>query len=434
MTVWRNWAGNQRSVVASVACPAGVAELIRVVGDAAAAGQRVKAVGAGHSFSAIADTDGVQVRLDRLSGLVDADAATGLATFQAGTRLRDIPALLAPYGLAMTSLGDIDAQSISGAISTGTHGTGGRFAGIAAQVRGLSMVLADGSLATCSADQRPDLFAAARVGLGALGVLTAVTLQCEPAFLLRAVERRVRLVDMLDGFAERVAGVDHVEFFWFPRTGWTLCKENTRLPGDAPRAPLGRVRSYVDDELLANTVFGVLCRVGHHVPPLIPPLNAFAARALSAREYTDLSHRVFANSRRVRFCEMEYGIPRESLAEVLGEVRRLIERRRWRLSFPVEVRVAAADDIWLSTAYGRDTAYIAVHQYHRSPYEAYFRAVEEIAVAAGGRPHWGKLHYLSAADLAGRYPHFDDFVRLRDELDPEGRFTNRYLDRVLGRR
>lgn len=431
-TAWTNWAGNQRCVPASVAHLASIDELTQVVATAAAAGHRVKPVGASHSFTAIAATEGVQIRLDRLTGLIDADTATGLVTLQAGTPLRDVPALLAPYGLAMTNLGDIDCQSISGAISTGTHGTGGRVGGIATQVRELSVVLADGSIATCSAGERPDLFAAARVGLGALGVLATVTLQCEPVFLLSVEERPVRFTEMVDRFDERDAAVDHVGYFWFPDTGRALSKESTRLPGGAAPAPLGRIKSYVDDELLANTVYGLTCRIGHHVPRLIPPLNAIAARALGTRAYTDWPHRVFPSSRRVRFCEMEYAIPRESLAEVLEQVRRLIERRRWRISFPVEVRTAAADDIWLSTAYGRDSAYVAVHQYYRTPHEEYFRAAEEIFSAVGGRPHWGKLHYLSAADLAGRYPHFDDFVRVRNEVDPDRRFANPYLDRVLG--
>jgi len=431
---WTNWARNQRCAPVSVVSPASVDELSAAIVAAGAAGQRVKPVGAGHSFTSIAATDGVQLRLDQLSGLVSADRATGLVTLHAGTRLHQIPALLAPYGLAMENLGDIDAQSISGAISTGTHGTGGAFGGIATQVRALSLVLADGSVVTCSAEERPDLFAAARVGLGALGVLATVTLQCVPAFLLHAVEKPVPFEEMLGSFHERVAAHDHVEFYWFPHTDWTLYKEDTRYPLEADRKPLGKIASYIDDELLSNTAFGALCRLGHHVPGVIRTVNKVSARALGAREYRDLSHRVLVSPRRVRFCEMEYAVPRESITDVLREVRSLIDRRGWRVSFPIEIRVAAADDIWLSTASERESAYIAVHKYFRTPHEEYFRAVEDIVATVAGRPHWGKLHYLSAADLATRYPRFDDFVRLRDEIDPESRFSNEYLDRVLGSR
>jgi len=433
-TTWVNWGRNQRCTPASIVTPGSVDELVAAVRAAGQAGQRVKPVGAGHSFTSIAVTDGVHLQLDRLAGLVAADPSSGLVTLRAGTRLRDIPALLAPHGLAMENLGDIDAQSISGAISTGTHGTGDRFGGIATQVRVLEIVLADGSVVTCSADERPELFAAARVGLGALGVLSSVTLQCVPAFLLHAIEKPVPFEEMLGSFHERVAAHDHVEFYWFPHTDWTLYKEDTRHPADAEKRPLGKVRSYVDDELLSNTAFGALCRLGHHVPGVIRTVNKISARALGAREYRDASHTVLASPRRVRFCEMEYAVPRDTITDVLREVRQLIDRRGWRISFPIEIRVAAADDIWLSTASERKSAYIAVHKYFRTPHEEYFRAVEDIVGAVAGRPHWGKLHYLSAADLASRYPRFDDFVRLRDELDPEGRFANDHLDRVLGSR
>ncbi|MDQ1651074.1 MAG: L-gulono,4-lactone dehydrogenase [Cryptosporangiaceae bacterium] len=431
-TSWVNWGRNQRCRPMSVCSPSTVDELAATVKSAAEAGRRVKPVGAGHSFTAIAATDGVQLRLDKLSGIVAAEPQSGLVTLFAGTCLRDVPGLLAPYGLAMENLGDIDAQTIAGAVSTGTHGTGLRYGGIAAQIRALSLVLADGSLVDCSPTERPDLYGAARVGLGALGVLATVTLQCVPAFRLRAVERPVPYEEMLGTFEERYSAFDHVEFYWFPHTDWTLYKEDTRLPGTEPVSPPGAIRSYIDDELLSNTAFEALCRLGHRVPSVIPHTAGIAARALSAREYVDVSHAVLTSDRRVRFREMEYAVPREAICDVIREVRAVIERRGFRISFPIEIRVAAADDIWLSTASGRETAYIAIHQYWRTPFGDYFAAAEEIFKAVGGRPHWGKLHTLDAADLAGRYPHFADFQQLRASLDPDGVFRNDYLDAVLG--
>jgi L-gulono-1,4-lactone dehydrogenase len=428
---WANWAGNQRCAPAAVVEPRDVDELVRAVREATARGLRVKAVGAGHSFTPIAVTDGVQLCLDSLTGIVEADAASGLVTLRAGTRLRDIPSLLEPCGLAMTNLGDIDEQSIAGAISTGTHGTGACFGGIATQVRALRLVLADGSLVTCSPDQ-PELFAAARVGLGALGVVATVTLQCEPAFGLHAVERPMPLEEVLEGFDELAGGSDHFEFYWFPHTDVALTKTNTRLPADAALSPLSSGRAWVDDELLTNSVYGLTCRLCQGVPALVPAVNRLAARALSARQYSDLSHRVFVTPRRVRFREMEYAIPREAGVEAVREVRRLIDRQGWRISFPIEVRVAAADDIWLSTAQGRDSVYIAVHQFHPISPDPYFRAVEKIMSEFDGRPHWGKLHYLDAPTLATRYPHFADFTALRTRLDPNGSFTNPHLDHILG--
>jgi FAD-linked oxidoreductase len=429
---WTNWTGNQSSVPASIVRPADVGELAEAVRTAAKAGQRVKAVGSGHSFTSIALTEGVQVRLDRLSGLVDHDPETGLVTVFAGTRLRDIPGSINPLGLSMTNLGDIDTQTISGATATGTHGTGARYGGIATQIRALEIVTASGEIVTCSDSERPELFAAARVGLGAFGVISKVTLQCEPQFGLEAREEPMSLAEALDGFHELVDDTDHFEFFWFPHTDRVLAKRNNRVDVGSGLRPLSRLRSLLDDELLTNGVFRFTCEAGHRMPWLIPGINGVASRVRSSRSYSDVMHRVLTFQRRVRFREMEYAIPRESVADVIREVEALIGRRGWRISFPVEVRVADGDDIWLSTAYGRPSAYVAVHQFHRTPHEDYFRDVEQVFNAVDGRPHWGKLHTLDAAVLRMRYPRFEDFCRVRDDLDPEQVFANSYLERVLG--
>ena len=399
-------------------------------------GLPIRMVGSGHSFTGTALTDGVLLRPDRLAGLIAVDTATGRVTARAGTRLRDLSRSLARHGLALQNLGDIDAQTIAGALATGTHGTGLGFGGLATQLLALELVLADGSLVSCSPTERRDLFAAAAVGLGAFGIVTAVTLQCVPRFALHAVEEPARLPDLLDGRFDALAReYDHVEFYWFPHTEDCQLKRNTRLPMDGsgqPLRPLSRLRYLLDDELLSNAVFGATCRLGNRVPAVIPPVNNTAMRLLGRREYVDASYLVFASRRRVRFHEMEYAVPRAALPDLLREIDATIRRRGWRISFPVEVRVAAADSVWLSTAYGRETAYVAVHQYVRTPYQEYFDAVEAIAGAVGGRPHWGKLHGLDAAVLRLRYPKHSDATRLRAAADPEGRFANAYLDRVLG--
>ncbi len=431
-TQWRNWGRSASATFADVVTPADEADVSATVVRAAAAGIRIRPLGAGHSFTPIAATSGISLRLDALSGVRAANADTGLVTLGAGTRLRDLPALLGPHGLALQNMGDIDAQTIAGAISTGTHGTGAGFTGLAARVRGLRMVLADGSVVSCSEHERPDLFAAARVGLGAFGVLTEVTVACVPQFLLAADEHPEPLDAVLDGFDEKMAAADHVEFYWFPHTDTALLKSNRRLPLDAARRPVPKLRSLVDDELLSNGVFAATCTLGVVLPAAVPTVNRAAAHLVSARSYIDLSHRVFTSPRRVRFREMEYAIPRAELPDVLREIRLLILRRGWRVSFPLEIRVAAADDVWLSTAYQRDSAYVAVHRYHREPFAAYFTAVEEIFGAVAGRPHWGKLHTLGAARLGSLYPKWGDALRVRGQVDPSGVFGNTYLDRVLG--
>ena len=434
---WRNWAGTATATPARWCRPRSEAEISAAVKDAASAGLPVRALGSGHSFTAAAATSGVALDLSQWTGITAADTRTGLVTVRSGTTLRALNAELGGLGLAMANLGDIDAQTLAGALSTGTHGTGARLGGLATQVEALELVLADGSVVSCSATSRPELFAAARIGLGALGVITTVTLRCVPSFTLLADERPVPVEEVLEQFDALAAANDHFEFYWFPYGRKALVKRNNRLsPGGsaAPGAahPMPGWRRFWEFEVMENAAFGTLCRIGRARPRLIPALNRFSSAALSSRSYTDLSHRVFVTPRRVRFAESEYAVPRESLGHVIAELRRAVPRLPDPVMFPVEVRVAAADDIWLSTAYGRESAYVAIHQYAGLPYRAYFDRFESIVAEVAGRPHWGKLHSLDAERLRPLYPRYDEFRRVRAEVDPEARFGNSYLTRVLG--
>lgn len=429
---WTNWARTERVRPVRVERPDSIPAVQRLVRAAAGAGLPIKAVGAGHSFTGIAVAPGILLELDGLSGLVRVDRDRAQVTLLAGTHLHRLPALLEPHGLAMANLGDIDRQTIAGAISTGTHGTGLGFGGIATQVVGVTMVTSDGSLLTANAEEEPELLPALALGLGALGILVEVTLQCVPTFVLHAVERPEPLDDVLPNLLDRAAAVDHFEFYWFPHTGTALTKTNHRLPADAPLQPIRPVARWVDDTLLANGVYRVLCNAGVVAPGIVPQVNRLADRLVGDREFTDRSTSVFTTSRTVRFREMEYAVPLDRLPAVFERVRSLIDDRGWRISFPIEVRVAAPDDLWLSTATGRPTGYVAVHRFFREEPGEYFREVEAIMTEAGGRPHWGKLHTRDAASLRTVYPRFDDFVRLRDQLDPGRLFGNAYLSRVLG--
>jgi L-gulonolactone oxidase len=296
-------------------------------------------------------------------------------------------------------------------------------------VTGLRLVAGDGSLIDCSAGVEPEVFHAARVGVGALGLISTVTLRCPPAFNLHAVEATMPVDTVLASLDEFVAGNEHFEFFWFPHTNWALTKRNNRT--DRPLSPRSRWQEFRDDILISNVGFGALCRLGRLRPSLIPPLLAKLSPP-SGAEYVEESHKVFTSPRLVRFYEMEYGIPREAAADALNDVRRYIDRSGLVITFPVEVRFVAADDIPLSTAYGRDTCHIAVHVYQGTHYHQYFEAVEQIMNGYGGRPHWGKLHFQTAETLAPRYPEWDRFQAVRARLDPTGRFSNTYLERVLG--
>lgn len=436
-TRWVNWARTASSTPASRERPRGLDELACSVARAAEQGLHVRAVGAGHSFTPAAVTDGVLLDLDAMDAIERVDRrpdGTSLVTVGAGIRLAALNGALAALGLAMRNLGDIDQQSIAGAISTGTHGTGVRLGGLATQVVGARLVTATGDVVETSATQQPELFELARLGLGSVGVLAAVTLEVVPAFLLEAVEEPWPLddvLDQLDGPDGLVEANDHYEFYWFPHTRRALTKRNNRV---AEGPGLNPVRRWLDDELLSNSVFEVTNRLATAVPATTRRINQIAARTLSARRYVAPSPQVFASPRRVRFREMEYAVPRAALRDVLAEVDRWVESSGEHLPFPGEVRFAAADDVWLSTAHGRETAYVAVHQYWRLPYQRYFSAVERIMADHEGRPHWGKLHWLDAERLGELYPRFADAQRVRAAADPTGVFDNDYLTRVFGPR
>lgn len=427
---WRNWARTQAITPARVAYVGTTGDVVDAIAAARRDGLRVKAVGSGHSFSGIALAPGVQLDLTHMTGLIAVDAAARTATLAAGTPLHVVPRLLGAHGLAMENLGDIDRQTISGAIATGTHGTGGGFGGLSTQVTGLTLVDGRGDVRRLGAGD-PDL-ASAAVGLGALGVVTEVTLRLVPSFAVRRDERARPADEAIDSFLDDVRDNDHYEFFWFPHTDVALASFGTRLPASTPQERPGRLRRYVDEELVSNHALRALSEIGARFPAVTPRLNRFAASVVSDGTVTDASHTVYAHDRNVRFREMEYAIALADMPEALRRLRALVAEGGWRVSFPVEVRAAAADDLALSTASGRATGYIAVHRYHRDPVDDYFARVEELLFGMGGRPHWGKMHTRTAGDLRAAYPRFDEFAGVRERFDPDRTFGNDYLAHVLG--
>ena len=425
-----NWARNERWTPALLAGATSTGQVAELVGRAAASGERVKVIGGGHSFTAAAATSGTQLTLDAMDDVVHADAESGRVTVQAGIRLHQLNDRLAEAGLALPNLGDIDRQSIAGAIATATHGTGRRFGNLATAVVGMTLVDGRGAVVRCSGDEHPDLFAAARVGIGALGVVTEVTLQCVPTFNLHARESIEPLDDVLADFDTASSDVDHFEFYWMPGTRRCQVKRNRRT--EEPARPSGTL-AYVRDKWLGENIgFGLVCRAGRALPALAPRIARLVASSATERDLIDRSDKVFCSPRHVRFVEMEYGIPVEAVPEAVHRVRRLTDRLATKPLFPIEVRVSAADDIALSTASDRTTGWIAVHQYRGVPYLEYFQGVEAIMDDYDGRPHWGKLHFQRAETLAERYPRWDEFAAVRARLDPDGTFRNDYLDRVLG--
>lgn len=433
MNEWSNWSGLESARPARVEEPTDTAAVVAAIERARAEGTTLKMAGTGHSFTAISAPEHTLLRPTHLGGILSVDRDAMTATALAGTRLKDLNAGLETLGLSLHNMGDIAEQTIAGATSTGTHGTGGVAASLSAQIAGLELVTGTGEVVRATQTENPQVLEFARVGLGALGVLTTLTFRVEPLFVLEASETPMGWDEALDGFDQRIAEHHHVDMYWFPHTDRMLAKTNDRLDvGIDEIQPLSRLRYWWDDEFLSNRLFGFCNQVTNRIPRIIRPFNQLSSRMLSARTYSDVAHKVFVSPRDVVFREMEYAVPREAGLAALREVRAAVEASDLRVTFPVEIRVTPADDIPLSTSTGRDSLYLAFHTHRDADHRAYFDLLEPIMRAHDGRPHWGKVHTRAAADLAPSYPRFAEFLSLRDKLDPDRVFANDYLRRVLG--
>jgi len=411
------------------ATPASVDEVCALVRQAAAAKQSVRVIGAGHSFTPLVRTGGVLVSLDALSGIESIDEATHEATVYAGTRLYDLGPALARRGYAMENLGDINRQSIAGAVSTGTHGTGVDLGVLSTQVTGFELVTADGERRWVDEPSDPDLFAAGRVSLGALGILTRIRLRLVPLYNLRLTRTVMPLEECLANVPRLTASARSFEFYWFPYSGRVATKawNPTSEPGS-----MSRIARFVNDIVLENVLFGTICAVVGRVPALVPRASRAVVGLSGSGAIVDESHAILSTPRLVRFNEMEYALPAERAAEAFREFTAALEAASLPIFFPVEYRWVKADDIWLSPAYGRDTVTISVHQTRGLAYETYFSLAESVFRKYGGRPHWGKIHSLRAPALRELYPKWNAFTALRARLDPEGRFSTPYLDALFG--
>jgi L-gulonolactone oxidase len=417
--LWSNWAGEQRCAPERIERPGSEDELCQVVGGA----RRLKAVGSGHSFTDIACTDGVMVDLARMDRILDVDG--NRVRVQAGIRIAALAAALSERGLALENQGDIDKQAIAGAVATATHGTGAGFRNLSAQVEDIRLVTADGR----AVDLEGDDLRAAQVSLGALGVVSELTLRCVPRFTIRRLDEPRPLGQVLDSLDHEVDSHDHFEVFVFPYAEHALTLTSERTDAEPKPPPRWRATA---EERFENGAIGAACALGRRFPAAIPALNRTLTRLMTRREHLDLSHRIYAHERSVRFTEMEYALPRAHAREAVERVLELVRRRGLAVNFPLEIRFAAGDDCLLSTAHGRETAYVAVHVSRGMEFETYFRAVEAIMDEYEGRPHWGKRHYQTAATLRPRYPEWDRFQAIRARMDPDGVFVNDYVARVLG--
>jgi FAD/FMN-containing dehydrogenase len=387
---WRNWSGSVACEPAGLPRPKSEAEIAAWVRRAAGEGRGLRVVGTGHSFTPLVATPGYVVSLDDWAGLEDADPSRLEATARAGTKLHDLGEALLALGMATANLGDVDVQSVGGALGTGTHGTGRGLQNLSAQAVGLRLVLASGEVVECSAEREPDLWRAARVSFGALGVLSAARFRLLPAYRLHERVGRASLEEALERLPDEIAANRHFELFWFP------------------------ARDLVETKAINPT--------------------AAEPASLAGRKYEriDWSCKILPSVRELKFNEMEYSVPAEAgLACVRAVAARM--RARWSdVQWPVEYRTLRADDAWLSTAHERETVTISIHQDASLPYRELFGDLEAVFREHAGRPHWGKVHTLGAAELAGLYPRFGDFCALRRRLDPAGVFLNEHLRKLLG--
>lgn len=393
------------------------------------AGQRIRIIGSGHSFNPLWLTEDILISLDNYQGLVATDPSSGLVTVKGGTKLNLLGELLYAEGLAMENLGDIDAQSIAGTIATGTHGTGLAFGTIATQVRGIKFINGLGEIVYCSPDEQADLFKAAQVSLGALGIITEVTLQCVPAYRLELRSRKEPLATVLAEFYQRHQQHRNFEFYWFPHSdlAWT---KTANIVSQAPNK--SGIINYLTEYVLENGIFKILCESARWFPRLNRYVARLSAAAIPSVNKVFHSHKVYATKRLVRFNEQEYSVPLTAFPAVFAAIRDLVNKRNFPVHFPIECRVVKKDDAYLSPAYGRDSAYLACHVYHKKDHQLYFAALEQIFLAHGGRPHWGKRHTLTAQELDQRYPKFQAFLEHRRTQDPKGLFLNAYLQNIFG--
>jgi FAD/FMN-containing dehydrogenase len=388
---WRNWAGNVECTPRVQATASHEADVVAALQQAAREGLGVRVAGSGHSFSPLVATDGLLLSLEGLTGIARHEAAYDRVWVRAGTTLNALGRELFALGLALENLGDVDVQAVGGALATGTHGTGPTLPNLSARVSGVRLLLADGSLRVVRDEDDAELLAAARVSLGALGVVTAARIDCVPAYRLHERVERLAVDECLASLDARIAATRHFEFFWYPS------------------------RDVVDAKSLH--------------PTDLPP------EAVAERKYERIgwSHEILPSAREDRFVEMEYALPAEVGPACFRAVRERMRERHGEVAWPVEYRTLRSDDAWLSTAHARETVTISLHQDAALPWQDFFADVEPVLREHGGRPHWGKRHGLTADELAPLYPRFDAFARLARKLDPEGRLRNAHVRALLGR-
>jgi FAD-linked oxidoreductase len=426
----KNWAQNVRWNPNEVAFPSSQEEVQQLVQQAIENHRRIRLIGTGHSFTPLCSTAELLISLDNYQGIIEVDKMTNQVRVKAGTKLWKLGALLFQEGLAMENLGDIDVQSIAGTISTGTHGTGTGFGSISTQVVALRFINGKGELVSCSPSEQPELFKAAQVSLGCLGIITEITLQCVPAYRLRLENKKEPIQEVLASLEERKKQHRNFEFYWIPHTETAWTKTSNIAENSEPDKL--NFFNYWTEYVLENYVFKLFCEYARWFPSQNELVSKITAASISNVAKVYQSHKVYATKRMVKFYEMEYSIPAECYQDVFKDIKKLLAAKKFRVHFPIENRWVRQDDIYMSPAYGRDAAYIACHVYNKKEYREYFDALEPIFKSYQGRPHWGKMHNFTKEDVVRSYPKFIDFLNFQKQQDPDKLFVNPYVQQLFG--
>ncbi len=420
MAQWRNWSGSVEAHPSAIARPRTEAELARLVIEA----QAVRVVGAGHSFMPLCATDGLLLNLSELEGELVIAPDRRTANAPGGWSLARLTEALWAQGLSLANQGDVNPQSVAGAVSTGTHGTGKALGSLAAMARGFRIVTAAGEALDCDATTRPELYQAARLSLGLLGVVTRVTMEVMPAYHLEETVERRPLAQVMDCFEDWAAERRHVEFFVFPYADEVILKTLR------PVAPEGEFHPSQD---IGETAFRLACETGARLPATIPGGQKLMMKAMGKTpRRVGPAWRIFPSDRTVPFEEMEYEVPRDAGLATLKAAIDHIRKARLPVTFPFEFRWVAGDDIWLSPFHAGPCASISMHQFAPMGYAEVFAAVEPILRGSGGRPHWAKRHTLAEADVHALYPRAADFLAVRQAVDPDAKFANAPLRALFG--
>ncbi len=427
--VWKNWAETVTATPRNYVKAQSVEEICQIVKSAAAEKRKIRMVASGHSFTKLCASDDIMMDISALLGIVEMDKPNRQITFWAGTTVRKVGVLCLESGLAQENLGDFDLQTLAGAISTGTHGTGVDLTGIANQIVAFWVVTATGEIMECSKNQNPDIFEGGRVGLGVLGVIVKVKLQLEDAYKLKAESSVVNLLEILPQVPQLLKENRNLEFFFFPMTDKALMKRMCKTD-EAVRDP--KWKNYLNQKIIENIGLKAVCEATSKFNIDARRINKIMAFLVGSDMRINHYNRILATDRLVKFNEMEFSIPAQFFEEFLLKLNALFDTNYYHVFFPIEIRWVKSDDIWLSPAYQRESVYFAVHTFKKSPVPKYFEDVQNLAIQYGGRPHWGKSHSLDAEYFSKVYPRWEDFKKLRAILDPDGLFLSPYMKTLFG--